>query len=127
MLICSRPCSDSRPSDGKPASRLASSARQANLVVLARCRETRGPTRERAGALLPSEDKVVWRPSRRGSYGRGNEQAAGLRATEQKGNVSMSTISMSTNWLEDMHSHPDETDRLMAKAVFPGEKLVVVG
>src|SRR5262245_45858883 len=126
MLICSRPCSDSSPSGGKPDSRLASSARQANLVVLPRCRETRGLTRERPSPLLPSEDKVVWRPSRRGSYGRGNEQAAGLPATEQKGNVPMSTISMSTNWLEDIHSHADETARPMAMPVFAGKKLVVV-
>jgi NAD(P)-dependent dehydrogenase (short-subunit alcohol dehydrogenase family) len=39
----------------------------------------------------------------------------------------MSTISMSTNWLEGMNSHAEETDRSMAMPVFAGQKLVVVG
>ncbi|HEX6679014.1 MAG TPA: SDR family oxidoreductase [Gaiellaceae bacterium] len=34
---------------------------------------------------------------------------------------------MSTNWLDGMHTHPDETDRSMAMPVFSGQKLVVVG
>ena len=34
---------------------------------------------------------------------------------------------MSTNWLEGLHNHADETDRPMAMPVFAGQKLVVVG
>src|SRR5438046_10755390 len=34
---------------------------------------------------------------------------------------------MSTNWLEGLHHHADETDRPMAMPVFAGQKLVVVG
>jgi NAD(P)-dependent dehydrogenase (short-subunit alcohol dehydrogenase family) len=34
---------------------------------------------------------------------------------------------MSTNWLEGIHNHADETDRPMAMPVFAGQKLVVVG
>jgi NAD(P)-dependent dehydrogenase (short-subunit alcohol dehydrogenase family) len=34
---------------------------------------------------------------------------------------------MSTNWLEDMENHMEETDRAMAMPMFAGQKLVVVG
>jgi NAD(P)-dependent dehydrogenase (short-subunit alcohol dehydrogenase family) len=34
---------------------------------------------------------------------------------------------MSTNWLEGMQNHADESDRAMATPVFAGQKLVVVG
>src|SRR5262245_54713220 len=39
----------------------------------------------------------------------------------------MSATSTSTNWLEGMHSHEDETDRPTAMPLFAGQKLVVVG
>src|SRR5262249_50765456 len=39
----------------------------------------------------------------------------------------MSTISMSTNWLEGGHSNEDQADEQMARPVFEGQKLVVVG
>jgi NAD(P)-dependent dehydrogenase (short-subunit alcohol dehydrogenase family) len=39
----------------------------------------------------------------------------------------MSTSNMSTNWLEGMQNHAEETDRPMAMPVFAGQKLVVVG
>jgi NAD(P)-dependent dehydrogenase (short-subunit alcohol dehydrogenase family) len=39
----------------------------------------------------------------------------------------MSTSNMSTNWLEGMQNHAEETDRAMAMPVFAGQKLVVVG
>jgi NAD(P)-dependent dehydrogenase (short-subunit alcohol dehydrogenase family) len=34
---------------------------------------------------------------------------------------------MSTNWLEDMENHMEETDRAMPMPMFAGQKLVVVG
>jgi NAD(P)-dependent dehydrogenase (short-subunit alcohol dehydrogenase family) len=34
---------------------------------------------------------------------------------------------MSTNWLEGLHHHADETDQPMAMPVFAGQKLIVVG
>jgi len=39
----------------------------------------------------------------------------------------MSTISMSTNWLDGAHSNEDQADEQMARPVFEGQKLVVVG
>jgi NAD(P)-dependent dehydrogenase (short-subunit alcohol dehydrogenase family) len=39
----------------------------------------------------------------------------------------MSTSNMSTNWLEGMQNHAEETDRPMGMPVFAGQKLVVVG
>jgi NAD(P)-dependent dehydrogenase (short-subunit alcohol dehydrogenase family) len=39
----------------------------------------------------------------------------------------MSTISMSTNWLQGIHSNAEESDGRMAMPVFAGQKLVVVG
>ncbi len=39
----------------------------------------------------------------------------------------MSTITASTNWLDGAQSYEDEADEAMAKPVFEGQKLVVVG
>ena len=39
----------------------------------------------------------------------------------------MSTSNMTTNWLEGMQDHGEQTDRSMALPMFAGQKLVVVG